>query len=381
MEHIGIHKKRRASGDRLSGVRSREKQLRSEISAAAGIGGTEQTDPIGLLIRNYSSTFDAVGKAKAAEMAGKGTDRTRPGGETPPEAQSQDGAAMQNNITPALRKKHDFPEYSHSERALTDGSFCDRFSSNAFRGGRLAGAVLEGQAKNMFITCVARSRTVSAPFNEKQRKILGATAVERSVDGQPASVVFNRDVRSAVGIAVNAVQGASRVLDIFKGLAEGTGAVQDNPLEIRNVDTISGAYPFLSTDSDKALIRRYKQRLKALEQDNSADAQSERQSVGSALKKAEAVLERKEAEKRKFLTKLTEMQNNAREAERLFTAEGFAETIIEEIEEMQTAAPPDDGRGRGRRRRTLDRESENGTENSVSEQTSAEPAGTEVRQN
>lgn len=377
MDHIGIHKKRRASGDRLSGIRQREKQLRKEVSAAAGIGSAEQTDPINLLIRDYSKTFDAVGKAKASKMSGKEAEREHKDGEPAPERQAE-GAAVQNSVPAGLRKKHDFPEYTHSERALSEGSFCDRFSANAFRGGKLAGAVLEGQAKNMFITCVSRARTVRAPFNEKQRKILGATAVERSVDGQPASVMFNRDVRSAVGIAVDAVQGASRVLDIFRGLAEGTGAIQDNPLEIRDVDTIGNAYPFLSTDGDKALIQKYRQQIKALEQDNSPEAEAERQSVGSALRKAEAVLERKETEKRKFLTKLTEMQNNAREAEKLFTAEGFAETVIEEIEEMQSDVPPDDGRGR--RRRTLDRETVNGNETYLSEQASAEPAGAEARQ-
>ena len=383
MDHIGVKKRQRITGGQTGGLRSREKLLRAEVSAAAVFGSAEKADPVQLLTQNYMQTFDAVGKARAAELS------ERKSGESGKEESSGTRSSTGNKATEkspeddtisGLRKKHDFPEYSHSERQLSEGNFCDRFSSNAFRGGKLAGAVLEGQAKNMFITCVQRARTVRPPFNDKQRKILGSSAVERGIDGEPASVVFNRDIRSAVGIAVDAVHGASRVLEIFKDIANGTGDLQDNPLEIRGVGTIRTVYPFLSTESDKTLIQQYKSRIKTLENDNSDEAVQEKQSIGSALKKAEAVLERKETEKRKFLTKLSEMQNNAKEAEKLFSSEGFAETIQEEIESMQPADPPG---GNGRRRRTINQEQFDEPETASTEQTSAEstePAESDIQQ-
>lgn len=383
MDHIGIKKKQKGIGDRQSGMRSREKRLRAEVSAAAGFGSAEKTDPVQLLTQNYRQTFDAAGKARAAELSNQRSGALQRDDLSASGSSSGRDTAERNssdNTISGLRKKHDFPEYSHSERQLSEGSFCDRFSANAFRGGKLAGAVLEGQAKNMFITCVQRARTVRPPSNDKQRKILGSSAVERGVDGEPASVVFNRDIRSAVGIAVDAVHGASRVFDIFKDIADGTGDLQDNPLEIRGVGTIRSVYPFLSTEADKSLIQKYRSRLKSLENDNSAEAAQEKQSIGSALKKAEAVLERKEAEKRKFLTKLSEMQSNAREAENLFSSEGFAEAVQEEIEATLPADPPDDNR---RRRRTIDQERVNGPETASTEQAAAEPADTaesEIRQ-
>ena len=68
MDHIGIKKKQKGIGDRQSGMRSREKRLRAEVSAAAGFGSTEKTDPVQLLTQNYRQTFDAAGKARAAEL-------------------------------------------------------------------------------------------------------------------------------------------------------------------------------------------------------------------------------------------------------------------------------------------------------------------------
>ncbi|MGN1340083.1 MAG: hypothetical protein ACI4WS_07310 [Oscillospiraceae bacterium] len=388
MDYIGIKKKRRVDAGKLDGMRLREKQLRAEISSAAGtsspeFAGQEKPDPIELLSLNYRNTFDMVGKQHAAELSGRESgEMQRSGAESVYGESFRSERREGDNGLSGLRRRHDFPEYSHSGRQLAEGRFCDRFSDNAFRGGRLAGAVLEGQGRNMFITCVERALTVDKASNEKQRKLLGASAFGRKLDSQPASVMFNRDIKSAVGVAVDAIHGASRVFNVFKGLADGTGALQSNPLEMRGVDTIRSTYPFLSTDSDKALISRYKSRVRALEQENTPEAAREKQSIESALKKAEAVLARKEAEKRKFLSQLTEMQSNAREAEKLFTSEDFARTVLEEIEAKQTDAPPD---GSGRRRRSLNEEIPNEQGNASAEQTPADtadaagPAGAELQ--
>lgn len=377
MNYLGIHKKRRVDSGQLDGMRLREKQLRAEVSTAAinqssEYACRERPDPVELLSRNYRSTFDLVGREKAAQLSQKEQSDAKPhdSAREGTEQLTSDGGGLAEE-----RKRHDFPEYSHSGRQLAEGNFCDRFSENAFRGGKLAGAVLAGQGRNMFITCVERALTVDKASNEKQRKLLGGSAFSRNVFGQPACVTANRDVRSAVGIAVDAVHGASRVLDIFRELTENSGAMQDHYLELYGVNTLKSTYPFLCTDSDKALISRYKGQLKALENDKSPQAALERQSVSSALKKAEAVLNKKEAEKRNFLTQLAEMQNNAREAEKIFSADDFAETVLEEIEAAQSDTPPD---GNRRRRKSLNEVTSNEPGSVPAEQTpagSAEQAG------
>ena len=96
------------------------------------------------------------------------------------------------------------------------------------------------------------------------------------------------------------------------------------------------------TKKDKALIDSYKQRLKQLEGDNSQEAARSRKTLEWALKKESAVLARKKAEQRRFLTVLDGMLGNVREAEKIFSADGFAESVLEEIERLNTEEPPDD---------------------------------------
>ena len=358
MAHAVLRKKRRADPVQDSAMVRKEYRLRTEIASAAGLDGG-RVDPVTLMTQSYKQSFDAVGKARAAQMS-SGSETRESGGqnENRPDTDEKDSKRNNNGeeLVRARRRRRDFPEYRHSHRRLEQGGFCDRFSATAFRGGRLAGAVLEGEAKNMFITCVAHTKMSSGPQNEKQRRIIGETAIEKDVDGQPAKLIFKRDVRSAVGIAVNAIQGAGRVLEIFRELVEGSEKLQDNRLEMRDVETLKKLYPFLDMRGDKALIERYSERIKLLENDSSPQSMAEKKSLKAALNKARGVLDRKRNEQRKFLTQLDLMQNKAHEAERLFTSEGFADTVVEEAEALSAAPPPDDdkdGSGKHRKRRSL----------------------------
>lgn len=342
-----LQKKRQTDIAPNDSLAVREKQLKAEIASAAGLS-EGKTDPVALLTQSYKQSFDAVGNARAAALGGNaGLNNNGYGGDNAVPEQ----AAGKNTRTDELseaRKKHDFPEYTHSARQFEQGDFCSKFSAVAFRGGTLAGAVLEGQAKNMFISCVARSKSMPAPESEMQRGILAGSAIEKSIGSQPAKAVFNRDIRSAVGIAVDAIHGAGRVMDIFKSLADGSEEPRDDFLELCNISTVKQLYPFLSIRGDRALIERYSRQIKLLENDGSPEARTERRSLEWALKKAQSVLNRKQSEQRNFLTQLNLIQNRAREAERLFTSEVFAEAVTEEIEAAM-AAPPDDGSGRKRR--------------------------------
>lgn len=351
-------KKRSADPVRDRSMARKERQLRAEISSSAGLN-SKSSDPITLLTKSYKQTFDAVGRSRASEMTG---------GSKSHEKAEKDGSEVQKKGDPETnyseigvrRRRRDFGAYRHSRRRLEERSFCEQFSDTAFRGGRLAGAVLSGEARNMFISCVARTQNSPGPQNEKQRGIIGDTAIEKDIESQPAKVIFNRDVRSAVGIAVDAIHGADRVLEIFRSFVKGSDELQDNHLEKRNVQTMKQIYPFLDTRGDKALIERYSEKIKQLEGDGSPRTIAERKSLESALNKAQSVLDRKQAEQRRFLTQLELMQSRAREAEQLFTSESFVDTVIEESEALSEASPPDDNdnndnnkNGKPRRRRSL----------------------------
>lgn len=318
------------------GMEQRNKTLRSQIAIASDSIGIGNVDPVYIMTRCFKQSFDMVGKQRAAEMSS-----------------DKHGDKNSNNSLSEydLRKKYDFAMYSHSYSQLKNGEFCDRFSSYAFRGGKLAGAVLTGQSRNIFISCVARAAGLQGAQNEKQRKICGASAIEDRLDGQSASVVFNNyDAQSAVGIILDAIQGATSIFEVFRSIVNGTdGTCQESPLKMRGIHTMTSLYPFLKTDGDKALIEKYRAEIKALEGNNSPEALQQKQCLEAALKKETAVLNCKMTEQRKFLTLLEEMESNARYAEKMFSSDGFAEEITEEINEKQNDTPPSGGKGGGRR--------------------------------
>lgn len=329
MEHAFVRKKRRA--DRLpESVAAQRQALFAQIGTAAGRGESKSRDPAYMAGMQFRKTFDAVG---AGNRLLQRQEESRMRGEResamPPERERE------------LRRKHDSPVYRHSRRKLAEGSFCDRFASYAFSGGKLAAAVLEGRGELMLTSCMER-----AAGNTKQKKVLAESAAERRLDGRPARVVTNGDAHSAVGLVVSSIQSATRTLDTIRALAEDGGSSPDSLLEQRGVDTMRELYPFMRLKEDDAFIARCKTRLKELDGDVSQQALTERQAVNAALTKAQAVRGQKKAQQRSFLTKLAEMRANAARAEELFSSDGFAQYIAQRVSGARTADDPPDKRRR-----------------------------------
>lgn len=329
MEHAFVRKKRRA--DRLPESAAAQRQaLFAQIGTAAGRGESKSRDPAYMAGMQFRKTFDAVGAGNRL-LQRQEESRTRGERESamPPERERE------------LRRKHDSPVYRHSRRKLAEGSFCDRFASYAFSGGKLAAAVLEGRGELMLTSCMER-----AAGNTKQKKVLAESAAERRLDGRPARVVTNGDAHSAVGLVVSSIQSATRTLDTIRALAEDGGSSPDSLLEQRGVDTMRELYPFMRLKEDDAFIARCKTRLKELDGDVSQQALTERQAVNAALTKAQAVRGQKKAQQRSFLTKLAEMRANAARAEELFSSDGFAQYIAQRVSGARTADDPPDKRRR-----------------------------------
>lgn len=337
MEHAFVRKKRRA--DRLPESAAAQRQaLFAQISGAAGRGRGNPPDPAYMAGIQFRKTFDAVGAGnRLMQQEDRAQKRVGRESSMPPERERE------------LRRKHDSPVYRHSRRKLAQGSFCDRFASYAFSGGKLAAAVLEGRGELMLTSCMER-----AAGSVKQKKLLAESAAERGVEGRPARVVTNGDAHSAVGLVVSSIQSATKTLDTIRALAEGGGSSPDSLLEQRGVDTMQELYPFMRLKEDDAFIARCQTRLKELDGDTSQQALTERQAVNAALTKAQAVRAQKKAQQRGFLTKLAEMRANAARAEELFSSDGFAEYIAQRVSGAHTADdPPDKRRRRAQRARQV----------------------------
>lgn len=356
-------KKRKTSFSPAESRAEHEKALRGRISSASGASGLLSRDPVYHLTNSFIQQFDAVGKERSSKMAQSerqrgSMERNKPsvdahdiGKSDKPKAENAGGKSRSQMSAEELRKRHDSPVFRHSRSQLENGDFVDRFASYAFNGGTLAASVMCGKGKQMLTACISRALGRNLPHGEKQKKILGENAVQAHADGTQADTMFNRDVNSAVGIVVDTIRGSMTTLDAIKKLANESGAVKDTPLEHRDIGTLSRLFPFMVTKKDKALVDDLRQQIKALEGDSSSQALEKRKTLEDALKKETAVLERKSAEQRKFMTVLNQIQANVADAERIFSADGFAQALAEEIEQLSDDAPPDDGK---RRRRTLE---------------------------
>lgn len=204
---------------------------------------------------------------------------------------------------------------------------------------------MAGQGRQVFTVCLSRALGRSFHGSERQKKLLGS-ANDFHVGNTSARVMFNRDAQSAVSLVTDALRGSTRILELFRNLAKGSDQRSDTPLEMRNIDTLKMAFPFLQTDDDKRLLLSCKSRLKELENSKNPKSENAARLLRAAVIKHTAVLRRKEEQQRNFLTKLNEINSNVREAEKLFSSDGFAEQALREAEELMEGTPPDDDKRR-----------------------------------
>ena len=313
-----------------------QKSIGKEYEFSVPATGLKNADPVYMLTDGFAKRFDAVGTERARQMAGNSeqfqrTDRgnSDPGGGL--------GSRKGNNRESA--------GFADSRRESDECHFADKFSSYAFRGGKLANAIMAGQGRQVFTVCLSRALGRSFRGSERQKKLLDS-ANDFHVGNTSAKVVFNRDSQSAVSLVTDALRGSTRILELFRNLANGSGQRSDTPLEMRNIDTLKMAFPFLQTDDDKRILQSCKSRLKELENSKEPSSAEAARLLRAAVIKQTAVLRRKEEQQRNFLTKLNEINSNVREAEKLFSSDGFAEQALREAEELMEGTPPDDDKRR-----------------------------------
>ncbi len=345
-----IAKKKKPSHVSDPSVGERDTAYRRRLIAGAGVGATPDVDPVYRLIGQFSREFDAVGKRRAAQMGQPETPaRETTGGASEQAPEQQDPESRERLSAAELRRRYDSPVYSHSARELAEGDFSARFSSHAFNYGTLAASVMAGKGKEMFTTCCRRAGTYAPEGSQDEKKIRSAKSMSAKVRNQPASLVFDEKVHAAVGITVDSIRSASRIFEVFRQVVNDDRPHSDNRLRQYGVETMEELYPFLRLDEETRMIAEYRDGLKALENDRTPEGLAQRKALDSALRKAVAVKERKLAEQQKFKTALARITANVAEAEKMFSADGFADEVLAELREMPDL-PEDGGDGNGRRR-------------------------------
>lgn len=283
--------------------------VQRELSIAAGVAVSGQRDPVAQLSESFRTVFERRGLLYTAGA----------------ERQLQTGSG-----------------FFEREAKSSPAGVLRRFSQIAFQNGALSAAILEGSGKLMLVSCLKGALVWNTSEPDETRTLFDVGSQRRNVPGRdPDQMLFNRGVAgSAVGIVVDALRDAHRVVQSMREMAEGTGELKAAEGGV----TLRTLYPFLEDARERELLERYAARLK------DCDDVQERPVLQNALVHTRAALDKKAQMREEFTSKLRVLSSQAEEALTEFEAPRFAGQIIAALLLGEPPDEPPDEPGGGRRR-------------------------------
>ena len=309
-----------------------EKEVRAQLAQAAGETAFARKDPISYVTESFYQSFDRLGARRAAERLPNREE------EFPTASEAWDAPWGE-----------DFAEGTYrGEKAKVQPEMAaplQKFSETAFQRGKLSASVLRGTGKMMLVSCLKRTVGQSDLERSEEQDRFQSGLQQRNVPGHsPDSVLFTRGVaQSAVGLVVDTLRDARRLVQSMEALANGAGEVRGGV----EGSTLRAMYPFLDDSRERALLAEYSGRLRV------SDDAGERAVLQNALVHTHALMEKKAQMKTEFINKLRLVSDRAAETLAELEAPGAAEEIAAAVlapeeEELPPPAPPeDDGEDNG----------------------------------
>ena len=340
-------KRKKVQWEPEKGAPDLRRAVKHQLAAAAGAEYFSNRDPVYHITEDFQKTFDLLGAHRTRQLGGlqeEGRMESAAPGleEFSPRRQEQE--AEQPGLWPEAREEEaGLLEKSDMSRMVSpspyggDRMFLSRFSEVAFNRGKMAGAVLRGTGKMMLFSCLKRTVGQSGPTDQRQRKLFEAGSQRRNIAGAaPDQVIFNRgQVEGAVGLVVDVLRDARRVVDSMSKLAEGKNVLQEGS----GAETLRKTYPFLSDTQEKGLLEDYRKRL------SGTQSPQEKEILQHAIVKTQALLDKKNQMKQRFITELRSVSERAQEALAVFTQPGFSDELFEQLTvQPEPPSPPDEER-------------------------------------
>lgn len=301
--------------------------VRRELALAAGAEYFQHRDPVYHVAEQFRQNFEGAGLRHAAELEhGSGFSR----------ADREDEQSEKRDGEKSGREK----EEAEKNRTLPGTEIpVRRFAQMAFQRGNLSASILEGTGKVMLVSCLKYAVGQSNVTRLQQRTLFDVGSQRRNVPGRdPDQMLFNRNVTgSAVGIVVDALRDARRVVDTMAQMAQGTGELQARG----GGATLRAMYPFLDDSRERELLERYTAQLAACTDEN------QRPILHSALVRTRALMAKKSQMRLEFVNKLRLFSQRARQAMEEFEAPGFVEDVAAAVwgseEPELPPEPPEEG--------------------------------------
>lgn len=200
-----------------------------------------------------------------------------------------------------------------SEEQRRRGVFLQRFGGLAFQRGELAASIVRGEGTMMLVSCLKRAYRDAGAQSPKTR--INAASARRTALRGGAQVIFNPgDIQTAVGLVTQSLHSARQQLIALERAALAHGAPE----------TLLRDYPFLCVEQEKASLAQYLQRLREPEGTDDPETLAV---LRYGVDRLNAILQKKEQQRQVFLTRLEELLQCARTAEREYREEDFVRRV------------------------------------------------------
>jgi hypothetical protein len=301
------------------------------IARAAGTQQFRHRDPLYHVTENFQQTFDRIGRSHARSAAG-GFSEAAPQEEAQGREQTQTQTRARGAQRPAAGASGVREENGQKLWTGNVPSALTRFSDTAFQRGAMSASVLNGTGKMMLVSCLKRTVGESGPKRIQQQTLLGTGSQLRNIPGRsPDQMVFNRSfAKGALGIVVDTLRDARRVVDSMADMARGTGELYG-----QDSQTLRTMYPFLDNSTDLALEAEYREKLAGCTDER------EKPILQNALVQTLALKAKKAQMKNEFINKLRFLSDRATETLAELEAPGVVDELVSAMQEDQTAEAPE----------------------------------------
>ncbi|MBE7004303.1 MAG: hypothetical protein E7425_08485 [Ruminococcaceae bacterium] len=319
-----------------------ETKQSTERSFAWAVGSElfRHRDPLYHVTESFQQTFDRIGRSHAQAALG-GFSETDRRAEENERAAGQGSREKERKDRGEAGRPNGKGMQDRGDRRFRTGDIqtaLTRFSDTAFQRGAMSASVLNGTGKMMLVSCLKRT-VGNGPKRMQQQTLKGTGSQMRNIPGRsPDQMVFNRSfAKGAVGIVVDTVRDARRVVDSMTEMAQGTGELLE-----RDSATLRAMYPFLDNSRDLTLEAEYREKL--------AHCKDEREKpiLQNALAQVLALKAKKAQMKNEFINKLRLVSDRATETLAELEAPGALDEIITSVwGDREPDLPENPGEGDG----------------------------------
>ena len=271
-------------------------------------------DPLYHVTENFQQTFDRIGRSHARSAAG---------GFSEEESREKNGEQTLQRKRPQ-REPGAAGTEPGDERLWTGNvpSALTKFSETAFQRGAMSASVLNGTGKMMLVSSLKRTVGQSGPKKIQQQTLLNTGSQLRNIPGRsPDQMVFNRSfAQGALGIVVDTIRDARRLVESMTDMVQGTGELQG-----KDSATLFQMYPFLDSSRDRALEADYRKKLE------SCTDEREKPVLQNALTQVLSLKAKKAQMKNEFISKLRFLSDRATETLAELEAPGTVDELVNSV--------------------------------------------------